>query len=544
MGGIGALLDISRRALQVQATSLRVLGNNIANVNTPGYNRRNAEIVSVATSGAAENGFGQGSAISRTVRVVDSFYDRELLTRTNDRAKVETQDEFLGRAESLFPLDGSTGTIGSELTGFFSSLEDLTANPSNIALRQQVIDHGNSLVTSIRQTYGSLASLQREADTRIGYEVSEVNRIASEIAQANVKIAATETATQQDLTLRDQRDQLLRELAEKISFNTVEDSSGAVLVTLDNGFGLVTASTSRQLSFTPAPSFDASPPPALDGGTLGYIVYDNDPSATTQDTNIGALLAQGGGTIAGLLKVRGNQALTDSSPFDVQGDIPEVASRVEAISRWLLSNFNTTYRGADEDGGTAGNQPSSFDLNGANPQIYGMFDTTGGLSDANGNLSPDDLAANLTPTQQNFSSILSFKITDPRNIAAAYDLNPAAGATSWAPGDSTNLNNLIALRNTKYNFSVGHFTASQQTIEDVYNTTVSYVGGIKGTSANELSIANDREAQMKELRNGVSGVSLDEEFANLINYQRAFEAAARMVKTSDDLLGEIIGLLQ
>ena len=77
----------------------------------------------------------------------------------------------------------------------------------------------------------------------------------------------------------------------------------------------------------------------------------------------------------------------------------------------------------------------------------------------------------------------------------------------------------------------------------MYGLTVSYVGGASARAQNDLAIYKDRETQVKELQQSFSGVNLDEEFAQLVKYQQAFQASSRLIKTGSQLTDEILQLL-
>ncbi len=540
-GGISGLLDTSRRALFAQTQAIRVIGNNIANVNTEGYSRRRVELTARGTNSDGEvEGIGAGVSVNRIIRVIDSFLESEFRTRISDLGDSSVRSEFLSRAETAFSLDTTVGRIGFQLTEFFGALEDLAADPANIPLRSNVIDKGQSLTQSIQTTYDVLADLQREANNRIQVFVDEVNQLSSQIAELNGLLAQSGADGQENLGLLDQREMLIRQLSEKLAVKTVTNSDGTVLVTLENGFGLVTGTESRDIQFTTTPSFapGGGYPPGLDGQALGHIVYDYDPTAGTSHIDLTGIIAASGGEIGGLLQVRGVQDTTDTTPFDAVGSLVDVASRVEAIAQDLLTRFNTAYLGADENGGLGGLQPSSGDLSGTGPGVYGLFSFAGAVdSDADG--IPDDLSA---IGLSSYASQIEFGVSDPSDIAAALDLDPAAGATSFAPGDGSNLAALIALRDTATTYSVGNFSMTT-TIEDLYNSTVTYVGSASAQANGSFVVAKERHDQQQELKAAVSGVNLDEELANLINFQRAFEASARMIGVGDQLFQEILSLL-
>lgn len=544
---ISSLLDISRRALNVQTQSIRTIGDNIANVNTPGYSRRRADQVSTTTSGEGAARTGTGVKIDTIVRIVDKFLNSELEDRISDRSFAEIRHEFLSRAEAPFILDGEPGSIGYQLTEFYSALEDLTTNPSNIPLRAQVMEKGGELVQAIRTAYDQLALLQREADGRIAVRIEELNELTTSIASLNYQITKSESSGNQEaLSLRDQRDQLLRDLSELVNFQTVENNDGSVLVYLNNGFALVNGGNNRKLEFTLTPSWAVgwNYPPGLDGAGLGHIVHSFEGG---EHLDLTSVFRATSGEISGLLSVRGVQPPgavgVPTDVFDTDGELTELAARIEYVTRALLVEANYEYQG----GANWATQPG-VDLDGNPTGPFELFSFIGanagnnfGDFDGDGLTEADDLNSLIEHGGfSNFSSILKFNVTDERRFAAARDQDPTA-AISYAAGDDSNVQALLTLKDRKFNFvGLGGVSTSGTTLDEMYNITVSRVGSSSKTAKDDHDIFIARETQIKELQSSVSGVSLDEEFAKLINYQRAFEAAARMVRIADDMFGQII----
>jgi flagellar hook-associated protein 1 FlgK len=539
------LLNSATSSLAAQQAVTATNANNVANASTPGYTRRVVQLQ--ARSGSAEGHleFGNGVEVGTVVRQADEFRQRVLEQAISDRAGFEVEQSLLSRIEPLFSVRGDRDTIGSTLTGFFSSLNDLTANPSSVELRSNVIERATDVVNSIRSTYGAIAQAQTEADRRIYAEVDAVNVLTSQIATLNGKIAGHESGNGNAVAAdeRDRRDKLLNALAEKLSFSKVEQGDGSVLLTLPNGFALVAGTTARPLEVTTSPSFGTgSLPPSLAGGVLGYVVYDYDRGPGSAQIDLTQMLGEGQGTIGGLLRVRGYNDPANASAFQATGLLVELASRVEAIARALLTSVNRTYLGGDEDSTTAGLQPSSGDLNGNPPAVYGLFDFQhGGVKDVNGDGLPNDI---LNPALgiDNFSSILQLTTSDPRKIAAALDLDPVSGARTFSSGDGSNAAALAALQGQQLTFSAGLFSITG-TFDEACNEAVAHVGSLKARSDSNSAVAEDNFLVAANKRDEVAGVSLDEEFTSLIASQRAFQAAARLLKIADTLLDQIVSLV-
>jgi flagellar hook-associated protein 1 FlgK len=143
----------------------------------------------------------------------------------------------------------------------------------------------------------------------------------------------------------------------------------------------------------------------------------------------------------------------------------------------------------------------------------------------------------------NFSSILNFAVTQPQDFAAARDADPVAGSTVFPKGDSANAQAIAALRTTTFTSSVGSYTASNLTLEDQYNDLVTYVGNVKSTANLNAKVAQSNYVTAQNRRDEVSAVSLDEEFAGLIKFQKAYQASAKMIRVAEELLDQLTQLL-
>jgi len=548
MTNFGAkILGNAISGLAAQQAIIASTGNNIANVNTPGYSRR---IVELLTRSSNSNGggleIGNGVEIGNIRRVNDSFLERAVREAAQDRGSYDIQQEFMSRLEPLFTLDGSRDTVGSTLTRFFSAADDLASNPGSIELRANFIARANDLVSNIRTTFGTIANLQAEADTRLGAEIGAVNTTLRQIAQLNDSIRSTEASgINEGSDDRDRRDELLKQLGEKITFNSRDNSDGTLTISLANGFDLVSGGNVNALEVTKTPSFASSPqPPSLSGGILSSIVFNFGDATTPSHLDLTQILKQGQGSVGGLLQLRGFNAQGNTSAFDADGTLVAIGQRIEGVTRALLSAVNTTYLGPDRDVSTATvHEASSGDLNGNSPtSAYALFDFNfSGIKDVDSNGLPDDLDTVTGVTA--FSSLLTVGISDPRSVAAALDSSSGPpAAAQFAPGDGRNMLAIAALRNTPTTFSSGSYSITG-TYDDAYNETVTLVGNTAATARLNSSVAQSRFDTAASQRDEVSAVSLDEEFTKLIQAQKSYQASARMIKIAADLLDEIVRLI-
>ncbi len=546
MGFSSKILNNSVGALLAQQAAIATTSNNIANVNTPGYSRRTLDFQ--ARGGSVNGGtisVGNGVDIGKVQRVVDTFVDKLLRQAMGDKAGADIENDFYNRVQALYNLNESGATIGSALTEFSTAINDLATSPASIEMRTNVIERGNDLVSAIKLSYGTVAGLQDEADNRVVTEVAEVNTIAVQIAKLNGQIRTRESTGNVAADERDQREGLLQTLGKKISYTMLEDSGGQANVYIGKGFALVSGTTARALATTTTPSFASGPlPPSLSGKGLNYIVFNYGTEASPSHIDLTQAVQGGSGAIGALLKLRGYNDPTSTSAFSANGTLVDVASRIEAVARTLLTSINTTYLGAsDEDSVTAGFQPSSGDLNGNTPAVFGLFDFNyAGIKDINGDGLPGATDLNATGID-NFSSILSFKISDPRTLAAALDANPAAGVKTFPSGDGRNMLALAStLKSTSLTFTQGSFSMTGS-FDQAYNEALTHVGSLKSRAETNSRVYSSNLLTVQQERDAVSGVSLDEEFTALIKFQKSFQASARMIKVADDLMTQIVQLI-
>jgi|688.fasta_scaffold03844_25 flagellar hook-associated protein 1 FlgK len=548
MANFGAkILGSSVSSMTAQQALIANTSNNIANVNTPGYTRRQIEIESrgdVANIGSILQ-IGSGVQLGDVKRSTNEFLEYQLRQANSRKGYADIRNDYLSAIETVFALDGPMTTIGSALNSFFGAISQVGVNPSNIDLRINVMQRGEDLISSIKTAYNTVASVQNELNKRVGLEVETINSMTKELAALNGQIGQREASGIGAIDERDQRDTLLAKLASKISFTTLETGNGMINCYLSNGFPLVNQETSRDLTVTASPSFATTTlPRSLAGDVLTYVTYDFGSETAPSHLDLTQLLKNGSGSLAGILQLRGTTDPSNTSPFEAEGELVAVASRIEAITRQLLTTVNQEYLGADESNLLPGFQPSSGDLNGNAPGVFGLFDFDfSGVKDVDGDGIPEvsDLLGT-APSIGNFSSILKLGFTDPSAFAAARDNDATQGSTVFPQGDGQNAEAIAALRSTTFALSLGSFTFSG-TLEEAYNATVSYVGNAKSTAQLEVDVAAANLTSTANKRDEFSAVSLDEEFANLIKYQRAFQAAARMIKTAGDLLDQIVSLI-
>jgi len=314
--GISGLLATQR--------ALSVTSQNIANVNTEGYNRQRVEFSARAPQPFGNSFVGTGTFVSKIERVYDQFVTQKIQT---SRSGFNQAQAFNGLASQVDNLLGDPQAgLTPPLQDFFKAVHDVANDPASIPARQVLISSAQSLQDRFSALGERLGSLQASTNDGIRQAVDEVNSLTSAIAGVNKDISfARTTGSGEPNDLLDQRDRLIDKLSEYVKVSTVAQDDGSLNVFIGNGQVVVAGNQSRSLSAVQN-GFDAQ------RIEVGYV---ND-SGTI---NISAQLS--GGKIGGLVGFR-NQVLDPSQ------------NALGQLAVGLTSTFNAQHRQGIDLNGKAG----------------------------------------------------------------------------------------------------------------------------------------------------------------------------------------------
>ena len=313
--GLDGLLDIGKSALSVAQQALTVTGHNVANVNTPGYSRQTA----VSTARAPINGstgpgqVGTGVQVVEIRRIVDKFINAELTDSHELLGELSITRDQLFQIQNIF-TDSNNQGIGAQLNDFFSSLQDVAASPSDVTPRSVLLAKSALLTNSINQVAGELSARRTSVNDQVKQTISEINSLTTRIADLNNKN-----------DVRDQRDQAVNDLAERIDISVLTGANGSLSVFVGRGQVVVESNVSRNLLAVES----------LDNGGLVNVQYD---TGSTRSTDITSSVS--GGRIGGLLAIRDTI-------------IPGLQSSFDKLSASLVNEVNQLHRqGYGLDGST------------------------------------------------------------------------------------------------------------------------------------------------------------------------------------------------
>lgn len=241
MGGLERLLYTARDALAASTFGLDVTGQNITNVNTPGYVRR-AALLETRVFGREVVG---SVGVAGLERISDAFTAQRHLQAVGLRAAASEQDRLMATVEALF-ADAAGAGLGDSLNRLFSSFEELAGHPTDPVTRQALLARAEVFAAQMRQKGDALANLKGEMLTQAHNVVSQINSYAERLAAVGAKIHEAKALTGQAPDLEDQRDRLLLDLGELVDIRSFTDGEGDLVVQV-GGTVLVEGSMARSL---------------------------------------------------------------------------------------------------------------------------------------------------------------------------------------------------------------------------------------------------------------------------------------------------------
>ena len=245
---ISTLLDIGKTGLVAQQLALDVTSDNITNVNTAGYSRQTT--VLQTTPSTVVNGLtiGSGVQVTSIQRAYDGFLQSQVVAENAASGNATTTNSTLQMVQTQFnDLSGSSG-LSTSLQSFFSSWQDLSANPQGTPEREAVLSDGQEVAGDLNQISTNLTAEASSLNQSVTGIVSNINDQLNQIASLNGQIRAVQAQGGQANDMSDQRDLLVQQLATNVGVKATEQADGTVNVSLSSGQALVTGTNAAKLS--------------------------------------------------------------------------------------------------------------------------------------------------------------------------------------------------------------------------------------------------------------------------------------------------------
>ncbi len=560
MTNIYAVMSIAGNALLTQQRAINVTGNNIANVNTPGYSRQKLLLETNTPVQTAYGLMGYGVEGVSVERIYDRFLGVQINAESETLGRYDARKNSLKLAEVIFNETGEFG-LSQSLNKFFTSWQDLSNEPSGYNERMVLKAESEVMTGTFNRLYADLMKAQDGLDGSIEGGVDTINQLAQHIAALNQKVMEVEASGQTANDYRDERDMALTELAGLIDINAFEDSTGRVTVSVGTGQILVESNSFRSLT-TQVNGFGLKDVAWVDqdGSTVNITANITNGKMAgwleTRDVDIRGYMRQLD-TLTEILTVRVNTlhqngwALDGSTGTDFFNGMATAAGTLDSqltitAETGGTGNIRITLVG----GGTAGSEtvttdPVTGDIQIAiedgvstGSQIATALQAHAGINSvvAAAPAPAWDLSAGTnTVTLSGGSSARTIQLNTA--VSNNLDLIAASSTSTGIPGNS---DQAIAIANLQYALTMN---GNSTTFEDHYNALVGKVGGDLLSADAYYSHQSAMVLQLENRRESISGVSLDEEMINLVKFQTAYDAAAKLITTADELMQTVLNMV-
>jgi flagellar hook-associated protein 1 FlgK len=576
-------LNIGRTALSASQVGIQVTGNNFANASTPGYSRQRVNLSALSPQRWGTFQLGRGVGIDGIQRQIDQSIIDRLNGAIGRQGAAQTSQNFLSQLESVVN-DLGDNALSREFDRFYDAWSDLAKSPNADGARSLVITQGSTLAAAIRATRTDIASAQRQIESQLGAASTQADSLLTQIANLNQQISVSESGGGEAGSLRDQRDQAIQQLAGLVDITTVEQPNGSVDV-LVGSTPLVQGTRSRGIvlerkavnatttEVTVRIRADNTEVPVT-GGVIGGLISQRDGVAKKTIENLDTVasklifevnkLHSTGYSGAGLTEAVGTlvvpaadttRALND--PLNATfGGLP-----FKAVNGGFLVTVKNTTTGASEtvrvnvdlDGITNAGTPGTAD----DSSVASIAASLNGVSNLTASVNPDGTLKIGAASGYTFSfsedssgalavmgvnSYFSGKDGTDIDVRASLKAQPrllSIGRTVGGnPSDNGTALALAGLRDQTFD-SLGGATISGAWVEASLN-----IGAQNAEAASRADAATLVRENLDSQRAAISGVSLDEESINLLNYQRMYQGAARFISVVDELTQTLLAMAQ
>jgi flagellar hook-associated protein 1 FlgK len=559
-------IRMAANALQANQIAMQVVGQNIANVNTPGYIREEIRLAPAPTQRKGHLLLGLGVEVEAIVQKLDSFLEGRLRGSVSDRVEAETRESVYMQLEGLIGELSDTD-LSTAMNNFFSAINDVLNQPESVSVRNLAVLQGNSLTTNINRLSQRASEIRTDLNDRIINMAGDINRLLEEISRLNLRIADTEggdISTSDAVGLRDIRLNALQDLAKLIDIDVKEQPGGGMVVSSGGDF-LVFGGVARHVE----------------------VVLDSDRGLSIAGIHISetdSALKPAAGELAGLLSARDDiirdfLEQMDDFTATMVFEFNKIYSRGQGITGFvdLTAEFavNDTSLALDSAGLEFTPTNGSLQVMVQNKKT-GQTKTTDIMIDLDGlgdDMTLEELATALDDIDGISSSVLPTRKLaissdskdlvfyfsgDSSGVLAALGLNTFfSGSTAM----DVNVNEILKVDPAKFAASRGGLGADTEnaielaafldyaiaskndaSLAILYNQITSQATHGAAIARSVAEGARVFEQTLYGQKLATSGVSLDEEAVSMLAYQRAFQAAARYIATLDEMFELLVTL--
>lgn len=566
--GFGGLY-IGTSGLQSAQNALNTTANNLANVTTKGYVRQQVvftdgkyDKVKVATKHTNMQQAGQGVSIGDVVHARDIFLDKAYRTENGRKGFYETCYEVTAYVEDMFQeLDGEQ--FKQSVEDLWTAFQELAKAPADSVTQNLVVQKAELLISRTQTLYGDLQSYQNNLNSQIIDDVKAINEMGDRIFELSKEIQKVEANGKETaMTLRDERDRLLDELAAYTNMDIREDATGFVHITIE-GVDFVTENMCQHMDiYTEGTTGFATPcwPHFSDEEAGEYVlVYNtNGIISAESNTDIGSLKAKlilrgaDYGSYDDLVTEEAYAKVDDCMLMETQAQIDSLFHEIiVAMNDLFCPNTALTEDIKDKDGNiliSASDNVKILDVEncavGADGQLpprelferMGMERYTKYTGYVNGEAktyyvyNEEDLS-----NTNSIYGIGNIQVNDA--ISKQVTLLPAFtkdGAVDMKLGEA------LAQKWEITSMTINPHDLYPCSFQGFYDKMISEIGTVGNIYYSTSETMSNMILSIENGRSQIMGVSSDEELTKMIKYQSAYNAASRYISVVSQMTELIV----
>ncbi|MGD7023345.1 flagellar hook-associated protein FlgK [Rossellomorea vietnamensis] len=520
-------LETAKRGMFTQQGALYTTGHNIANANTPGYSRQRVNFQQtepyppVSMNRPQIPGqMGSGVEAGSVQRVREKFLDVQYRGENNKLGYWEGKMEAMKKMEEVMNEPSDSG-LAKTMDMFWQSLQDLAVNPTNSGARSVVRQRGVAVAETFNYISSSLSSIRKDLKNEIDVSENQLNSLTRQIDNLNKRIGDVEPHGYLPNDLYDERDRLIDDLSKLVDIQVTYESSGGASMPIADGQARITLMNENgQASAELVGADGAKEIKVLTEGPNGEV---SKIQVGTTELNPNDFTSEG--KLRGLMEMYGYQDFSTNPQGEVKGAYTDMLSELDNLAFTFAREFNEIH--------AAGMGLNEIE-NGTNVENVFFVDPGQGTG---GTLPSGSDLTNHLGEREGFASRIGISQViknDLDNIASADGSNPAAGTA----GDASVIKELADLINKPFEYKEG--SGEEADFRNYYEGVIGSMAVISQESVRMTNNSDVLRQAVEERKMSVSGVSLDEEMTNMIKFQHAYNASARMITLQDEMLDRII----
>lgn len=554
-------LNIGMRGLHASQVAIDVAGQNISNANTEGYSRKRVDLNADSIYHEVYGQVGVGVEVTSITRVRNEFLDRQTWEQLGELGYYTEMDKAMIRIENILKEPSDDG-LAAQMDKFWSSWQDLANNPADLSAREAVKSAAVTMIDVFRAVYQQIEEYGLSMNNPLQQKVKLVNDLTGQIYALNERIAGVEADPKEKANdTRDQRDQIVRKLSQLIDVQTIEDAQGRVIITSGGNllvgpsealkletYGvdktLSDGTLSSELKIRIAGSRKEFVPR---GGELKGIMdsRSNMLSAYMEDLNriAGAVVEQVNALHSTGYNLNKNTGVFFFDPTKVKANDISLSDAVLGSSQNIAAAKGGTIADVAAfafPGGIPAAGTPTLDLRTVNPSYQNLAQGSIQVTLADGSVlsegSGKDFVVDYERGVITFVNYARYAAGDAVNVKLQYN-------TTGYPG-SGNGQNALEIAQLRHRMTMGGDAEGNptQSIGEYYSAVIGRLGIEKNQNASRLETKEFLIAQMDAEQASISGVSLDEEMANMIKFENSYQAAARFITTINNMMDVLMNI--